>query len=429
GGSDSLALTLLAADWAERRGGQAVALTVDHGLRAESAAEARQVARWLKARGVAHRTLRWAGPKPASNVAARARDARYGLMTGWCRAHGILELLLAHQREDQAETFLLRLARGSGVDGLAAMAPVAEQNGIRLLRPLLDVPRARLQATLKRLRQPWIEDPSNADLVYARSRMRALMPALAAEGLTVERLTATAAHMARARHALERATVWLLQSAAQIQDAGYVLLRAATLIAAPEEIALRALARLLMAVGGASVTPRLARLETLLAEFAPAGLARGRTLGGCRLLPLPGGRVLICREPAAVAPPVPIEPGSSLFWDGRFALSVPRGLKLPRRGRGLRVGALGRDGWREVAERRPDVADLGLAEPVRLTIPALTDLDGVLAVPHLTYMRAPPAASTLPRSADPALVARFEPRRLWLGTASRPLPDVEGAPC
>ncbi|MBM3518438.1 MAG: tRNA lysidine(34) synthetase TilS, partial [Alphaproteobacteria bacterium] len=195
GGADSLALTLLADRWARGLGGRLVALTVDHGLRPESAAEARQVGAWLTAHGIAHRTLRWRGEKPRSNHQARARAARLALLADWCRRHGVLHVLLAHQREDQAETLLLRLGRGSGVSGLAAMAPVREAAGVRFLRPLLAVPRVRLEATLTALRQPWLSDPSNDMTAYARTTARALLPRLEALGASPRRLAATATRL------------------------------------------------------------------------------------------------------------------------------------------------------------------------------------------------------------------------------------------
>src|SRR5262249_20564479 len=149
GGRDSMALALLVAAWAERRGGRITAITVDHGLRPEAAAEAHQVGRSLRTRGIAHRILRWRPPAGAlpGGLQAAARAARYELLCGWCRRHGVLHLALAHQQEDQAETLLLRLARGSGLDGLAAMAPVAERASVRLIRPLLPIARVRLRAT------------------------------------------------------------------------------------------------------------------------------------------------------------------------------------------------------------------------------------------------------------------------------------------
>src|SRR5205823_2951019 len=140
GGPDSMALLLLADRWARQRGGEAWGLTVDHGLRPESAGEARIVAGWLAARGMAHEILVWSGDKPATGIQEAAREARYALLAGWCRAHGILHLLTAHHREDQAETYLIRRRAGSGVDGLAAMSAVRELPGCRIVRPLLSVP-------------------------------------------------------------------------------------------------------------------------------------------------------------------------------------------------------------------------------------------------------------------------------------------------
>ncbi|MBM4438672.1 MAG: tRNA lysidine(34) synthetase TilS, partial [Actinobacteria bacterium] len=121
GGADSLALTLLADEWARRTGRSIAALTVDHGLRPDSAAEASQVGAWLAAARIRHEVLRWEGQKPRSGIHAAAREARYRMLTSWCRENDVRDLLLAHHRDDQSETFLMRLARGSGPDGLAAM--------------------------------------------------------------------------------------------------------------------------------------------------------------------------------------------------------------------------------------------------------------------------------------------------------------------
>ncbi len=139
GGADSLALALLADRWARAAGGHIVALTVDHRLRPESGAEAAQVEAWLGARAIAHRRLDWRDARAGSDLQARARAARYALLQDWCAVAGVLHLLLAHHQDDQAETFLLRLGRGSGVDGLGAMAPVSYARACRLLRPLLDI--------------------------------------------------------------------------------------------------------------------------------------------------------------------------------------------------------------------------------------------------------------------------------------------------
>jgi tRNA(Ile)-lysidine synthase len=384
GGGDSLALALLAAAWSKGRGGEIVALTVDHGLRPAAAAEARQVARWLKPRGIAHRILRWRPPAaPASGVQAAAREARYRLLTDWCRRRGILHLALAHQQEDQAETFLLRLDRGSGLDGLAAMAPVAERDGVRLIRPLLPVPRARLRATLQGMRQSWIDDPSNENPAHARVRMRRLLPALAADGVDAARLAETAAHLGRARAASDDRVAALLAQAAAPFPAGYLRLDPAPLRAAPAEVALRALARCLAAIGGGGYPPRLERLERLHDAIRAGELGGGATLAGCRVLPRRGA-LLICREPAMAVKDIPLAPGGSVLWDNRFEIRLSKGSRTA----GLTVRRLGAEGWASLAARQPELRRSPIPPPVRPGLPALWAGSRIVAVPHLDI--APP---------------------------------------
>lgn len=381
GGADSLCLALLAAEWARARGGRAVALTVDHRLRPDSASEAAQVAAWLAARGMDHHVLVWDGAKPGADIQAAARAARYALLEQWCAARGVLHLLLAHHRDDQAETLLLRLGRGSGVDGLAAMAPIAERFSLRLLRPLLTVPRARLAATLTAAGQDWIEDPSNRNPVFARARLRARLPELAAEGLAPERLAATARRMARAADALDGAVAEVAARKVEFFDAGYALAAPDTFADLPEEIGLRLLVRLVRAVGGGEHPPREERTEALYGRLCK-GLDAAATLAGCRVVSW-RGRLLFCREAGRMAPPLMLAAGQDMVWDGRFRLSVPADVPP-----GLQVGGLG-DG------APPEVRRLLVQLPaaVRPTLPAFFDAQGLCAVPHLGYNRGVPVGS------------------------------------
>jgi len=376
GGADSLCLALLADRWARARGGRVEAVTVDHGLRPESAAEARQVAHWLKARGIRHRILRWQGAKPASDLAAAARAARYALLADWAAARGILHLLLAHHRDDQAETVLLRLGRGSGVDGLAAMAGAVELARVRLLRPLLDLPKARLVATLTAARQAWAEDPGNLAGASARSRVRLALAELGRDGIAPDRLAATAARIGRARQALEAATTALLAAAVAIYPTGYLRLDPAAFAAAPAEIRLRALARCLMAVSGDAYPPRLERLERLDGALFHKRAARGQTLHGCQFVP-EGARWLVVREPASIAAPVPLDRGRDQVWDRRFLIRASAIKALPAN---ARIGALGAAGY---AALRPAAARLGLPRPAALALPAFYANGAVLAAPFL----------------------------------------------
>ncbi len=293
GGPDSMALSLLVDRWMRARGGTLLAVTVDHGLRPEAAREARRVKAWLSARGITHRTMRWGGPKPSSNVAAVAREARYALLAKACRRARTAGLLLGHQQEDQAETFLLRLGRGSGVDGLAAMALRSSRADLELLRPLLDLPRARLIATLQACGQPWIEDPSNTDPRHARVRVRALLPQLAAAGIAPARIAAAAANLRRARQALEAAADGLLAAAFVVRAEG-AKIDVAVFAAAPREVGLRGLDRVLRRVGGRHLPPRLDRLERTY-DAIIRGDAGRRTFSGC-LLRIQAGFVHVTPE-------------------------------------------------------------------------------------------------------------------------------------
>jgi tRNA(Ile)-lysidine synthase len=334
GGADSLALALVAADWARERGHSLTALTVDHGLRAESAAEAAIVAGWLADAGIPHEILRWDGAKPAANRQAAARAARYRLMLDWAWQHRALAILLGHHQQDQGETVLLRLARGSGVDGRAAMAPRLDIGGVALLRPLLDQPRARMRATLAARDQAWIEDESNRDTRYARAAMREAAAGLSALGLGAERLAATAARLARARAALDFATDQLLDAAATFPPDGHAAIVTRLAQAVPHEIGLRALRDILRWVGADPYPPRLARLEAAFDAWM-TGEKVDRTLAGCRMR-LSGDRLLVAREPSAIAPPIPLNPAESVVWDGRFRVTTSA--ELPS---GTAVGAVG----------------------------------------------------------------------------------------
>jgi tRNA(Ile)-lysidine synthase len=378
GGPDSLALVLLAACWARQEGGEAWGLVVDHGLRPESAAEARTAAGWLAARGISHEILRWEGDKPASGIQERARVARYRLLAGWCRAHGVLHLFAAHHREDQAETHLIRRGAGSGNDGLAAMPAVRELAGCRLVRPLLGVPKARLAALLAAERQPFLCDPSNRNPAFARARLRRGAEATASLDAIVEETR----RCGLSRIVREAAVDRLSAGAVALHPAGFAALDPAALATSDAETIERLLGRLAAAVGGARYPARLARLARLRAGLA-ARPEHGRTLGGCRFVPW-RGRILVLREAAATAPPVRLDPGAAVFWDRRFAAALSA-----RAARGFLLGSLAQSG--------AAVADLpgdGVPRLARPVLPALWDAEGLAAVPHLGWRR--PGVAVLP---------------------------------
>lgn len=360
GGGDSVALLLAARDWGQR---PLHAVTVDHGLRPESADEAAGVARLCAGLGIGHDVLRWDGAVQG-NLQASARAARRGLIADWARARGIAAVALGHTADDQAETFLMRLARGSGVDGLSAMAPVSQGAGLVWLRPLLAARRAALRQALRDAGVPWVEDPGNDDPAFDRIRLRQAMPALAALGLTVERLCGTAERLATAREALGIMAVSAAGQAARATGAGEVLL-APGWANLPVEVRHRLLAGALMWVASEEYRPRHAMLAELDAAIR-AGLPGGaRTLAGC-VIRGTGDGVAVRREPARVRPPVP----AGQVWDGRWRTTAAAGLT---------VGALGEDGLAAF----PDWRAAGLPREVLLATPAYRDGARIVAHPWL----------------------------------------------
>lgn len=387
GGPDSMALALLAGDWAGKSA-DIHFLTFDHGLRAASAGEAEQAGAWLAARGYTHHILTWPEdlPKPRSDLQAAARQARYRAMEDWCATRGVGMLLLGHHLEDQAETLLMRLARGSGVDGLAAMAanapPVTRADSPRLVRPLLGVQKARLVATLEARGQDWIEDPSNRDRSYLRVQARELLRDMPLDGLTPERLAATARRMASVRAVLDEQTAKLLDAAVTLDEAGYARLDISPLLAADahEEIILRVLSRLIASLGGRAYPPRLEGVERLLGDLR-SGEFSGATLAGCLFAPLGAGDnlLLVAREAGTTNDHQEIAPGEGIHWDGRFETTAPVAGN---------IAALGEAGWREVLALWPEVKKTPVPHAARLALPCLRVDGEICAVPHLGYAAA-----------------------------------------
>jgi tRNA(Ile)-lysidine synthase len=315
GGPDSIALMWLAARWRSTlaRGPRLIAVTVDHGLRAEAAAEARDVKRLARTLDLTHRTMRWTGEKPKTGLPAAARAARYRLLAQAARASGATHVLTAHTRDDQAETVLMRLLRGSGIGGLAAMARESERDGVLLARPFLHVSKSQLVATLKKAKIGFADDPTNRDTNFTRPRLREIMPVLAAEGGDARNLARLASRLARANQAVEvlvdGAERYLALRDREATRAGFDAnafdagtFDAKAFAAMPEEIRLRLLKRAIDRFGHEGPA-ELGKVEALLAALDQAGEKKGKvprprlkqTLAGA-LVSLTDGRIRV--EPA-----------------------------------------------------------------------------------------------------------------------------------
>jgi tRNA(Ile)-lysidine synthase len=250
-------------------GPRLVAVTVDHGLRKQAAREAREVKHLAQTLELPHRTMRWTGVKPRTGLPAAARAERYRLLAKVARSVGATHIFTAHTRDDQAETLLMRLLRGSGIAGLSAMARESERDGVLLARPLLDIPKSRLTATLKRAGIDFADDPTNRDTSFMRPRLRALLPALATEGGDARALARLAARLARANAAVEvladGAERFLALNNRALAAPNAREFDAAAFTAMPEEIRLRLLMRAINAFAHEGPA-ELGKVEALLAQ-------------------------------------------------------------------------------------------------------------------------------------------------------------------
>ena len=307
GGPDSIALMWLAARWrkALKKGPHLVAVTVDHGLRKEAAREARDVKRLAATLDIEHRTLRWRGDKPTTGLPSAAREARYRLLARAAKSSGASYILTAHTRDDQAETVVMRLSRGSGIAGLAAMARQSDRGGVILARPFLDVPKSRLVATLKKAGIAFADDPTNHDPRFKRPRLRALMPALAAEGADARGLARLATRLARANDALDVMTDGAERYLASIDGdgsaSGFDLAAFAALSA---EIRVRLLMRAINRIGHEGPA-ELGKVEALMEAIERAVPGQKSAAGSIRLKQTLAGAVISITKNRVLIVPAP----------------------------------------------------------------------------------------------------------------------------
>lgn len=366
--------------------------TVDHGLRPEAAEEAAVVGRSCAALGVPHVVLRWHWDG-AGNLQDRARRGRLALLSAWARETGLSAVALGHTQDDVAETFLMRLARGAGVDGLSAMAARRKVGGMTVVRPLLDVSRGELRDWLQARGVVWVEDPSNTNDRFARVRARRSLVDLARAGLTVSSLAAMAAQMTEVREALDSQAAEAAAFVARI-EAGDVLFDAAGFARLPAETRRRLLLAAVMWISSAEYGPRGADLIRLRDAVA-AG--RAATLAGVRVTHAKG-TVRLTREGRAVAALVA---AADAVWDHRWKISGGDH-------KGLTLRALGAEGLRLC----PDWRATGVPRATLLAAPALWRGDALVAAPlagfaagwHLSCVSPggilEAAAGVRPRSSD-----------------------------
>ncbi len=323
GGPDSLALMLLAHAWAHAaQNPPAIFIySLDHGLRPEARAEVDMVLKIAADLGLAARGLVWDGDKPETGISEAARQARYRLIGAAMRKDGVNLLLTAHHRMDQAETVLMRLAHGSGIEGLKAMTPFSNVEGISIFRPLLDVEPASLAAIVEQAGLKAAQDPSNDDNAYERVRWRKLLPLLAEEGLDSAALSRFAVRMAEADNALAQMADAAFEELVRLDGFGAASLPSAALRTLSPAIGRRVLGRVLNIVGGRQKPRALGQIERLYDQIIQNNLHRAATLLGA-VIRIKGETLTISREPGRALPEEQaLPPQSELIWDERFRIT------------------------------------------------------------------------------------------------------------
>jgi len=315
GGSDSMALTLLANEWAKSFGGRVIALTVDHGLRKDSKLEIKLVEKWMDALKIKHCKLKWDRGGKTSAIQQEARVARYNLMEKWCSKYSVLHLLLGHTKGDQAETFMMRRAKGSLVNGLAGMSVIVDRIHCQFLRPLLSFSRSELRVFLKSQLQPWIDDPSNHDLQFERVRWRQI---ITQKIVSEKRILDECYNFGQKRLQLKRETSKAIALLVSLKPQGFCNLDKLGFNSLRVDLKFQVLAKILITIGGLCYAPSTIKIENMIIAMG-LGFKKSKTLGRC-LIYDSNDRYFFFREQRNLPDPLKVNSGQSVFWDGRFLL-------------------------------------------------------------------------------------------------------------
>jgi tRNA(Ile)-lysidine synthase len=378
GGVDSLALCLLAHTWGEENGVKITALTVDHGLRKESAREAAQVKSWLTKRGIPHVTLLLDHPFPRHGIQAFARKWRFQLLGDWCRINLVDVVMLAHTIEDQMETICMRILADSGPEGLSGMRHNTVVGGLPILRPLLKISKGRLIATCKALNQDWIVDPSNQDTKYCRVKIRQLMPDIERAGLERNKGVRLASAMEKLRNAFDNFSANFIKNNGGILKTGIAWINVSGFEKMPNKFKELLLLRLLVTIGGATWPSSKKKITRLIESLKQEKVTR-ITLGGCVIEKTTMGKIWIYREIKRRCLSVVIMPGEKRRWDNRFEVFQNFDKKLI-------LEPLGEQGWAKIKRKEisgfSDIFDFSMPFHARITIPVARSLDDSLIIPH-----------------------------------------------
>ncbi len=383
GGSDSMALALLLKQWCAQNSIHLAALTVDHRLRPEAAAEADLVGQWLKDYQIEHFVLKGSGEAPSKGVQEYARDLRYTLISETCRSQKIDHLFVGHQMEDLQETFLMRLSKGSGLNGLTSLSPLSENYGLQIVRPLLEFQRSELRAYLQNSNQDWIEDPSNENPVFTRTAVGNIQKSLVSlSGATQNSFQLSIKRLSRSNAALEHYVRRFWGECVIVSEFGFFSVSLSNLLKEPDEIIVRVLGGFIQGLRGHQFRVKLSDLEKLLTQFSDKEVsALDFTLSGCRVL-LQEDELTFFRERGRTGlEKMVLDEGTDWIWDHRFYVQLGENSLPVQADEKLEIREIGAAGWRQIQEYeiRSEIHDLPVF--VRNSLPAVFKGAKVVAAP------------------------------------------------
>ena len=365
GGADSTALCLLTYQYVRETKGRMIALIVDHGLRPCSAEQARITKERLSKYGIDCRLLKWEGKKPSCGIEQAAREARYRLLTEACEKEKCSVLLLGHHRQDQAETFLIRKSRGSGVVGLAGMSAVRETSFGRILRPLLSVSPSDLKEVNAVFNMPWVEDETNLSSDFDRGRLRQILNPEQIEDAFQQSLI-----YGRKRRKIEEAAALFIQNNTSVCEQGYLIFSKEAFSELSSETALFCLGDFLRFIADRPYAPRQDSVKKLYDNIQTLSFG-GTTLGGCRIAACSKGGILIWRELNDLPESELVAGRTSFRWD-RFSFCLDFSPSDS-----LFVAPL----------RNAKKGKIPFPKRAFCVLPALFDNEGLFIAPYLGYKR------------------------------------------
>ena len=321
GGIDSLSLMLILDEWCNANNSKLYAVTVDHGLRVESRKEAEYVNELCKSKHIEHCILTWDGEKPKKNVELIARENRYNLIANYCKENNIDFLFVAHHMQDQAETFLIRLFRGSGIDGLSSMKVIAENYGLKIIRPFLDIQKETLKKYLLKNNIKWVEDESNSDEKYLRNKIRNFLDTFDNKDDIIKRINFAINQIGDYRVFIDNYIKKIEKKILSFNSFGSCLFDKNELLKEDENIILKILAKISMIISGNYYKPRLEKLKRLLDSIQNNDNIK-YTFYGCIFETYRDNKIIVYREYKAISGDVNLIYNKEVVWDNRFRIKL-----------------------------------------------------------------------------------------------------------